>query len=177
MTDCKVCAHPRALEIMQRVFAGSLTYTQAAKELHLPIPTVWNCFKEHWQTEITEDKIILKMKQAKTTEDYVEILKDLIERFITRLNTAMGQPVTAYNDRAVTTLSKELRSLMRDILEFQGKLRVGPLVQLTVLQAQFTKLTSLIFSDFCAECQMKLLKAIPELKEALTIDEARKVNT
>lgn len=166
MVQCKVCTHPRAFEVMQKVFTGALTYTQAAKELQLPVPTVWNCFKEHWQTEITEDKITLKMKKAKTVEDYVGILKELFEEFIKRTKNAMQQPMTAYNDRAVTTLTKELRAIMRDILEFEGKLRVGPLIQLTVLQAQMTKLTSVLFSELCPVCQQKLLKVIPELQEA-----------
>jgi len=124
MVNCKVCDHPRALEIMQQVYAGKITYVEAARELDLPIPTVWNCFKEHWQ--ITDQG--LEQKQAKSTEDYVAVLKELIEKFITRLSAAMALPVSSYNDAAVTRLSKELRGLMRDILEFEGKLRTGTLV-------------------------------------------------
>lgn len=161
---------------MQKVFAGNLTYVEAAKELQLPTSTVWNCFKEHWQTEINEDKVTLRMKQAKTTGDYVDILKELLEKFIIRINSAMGQPVTAYNDQAITKLSKELREMMRSILEFEGKLKTGPMIQLTVLQTQMTKLTSILFSQTCPECQAKLLKNLPDLmKEEPNTESAREI--
>jgi len=150
---------------MQKVFAGNLTYVQAAKALDLPIPTVWKCFKEHWETIITEGEVAIKLKDAKTTEDYVEILKGLIDKFITRLDQALGQPASTYTDAALTRLSKELRGMMRDILEFEGKLKVTPLIQLTTLQVQMTKLTSVLFSQLCPECQRQLLKVLPELQE------------
>lgn len=170
MTECKVCNHPDALRIMQKVFAGDLTYVQAAKELNLPIPTVWKCFKEHWETIITEGSVAIKLKEAKTTGDYVEILKGLIDKFIVRLDKAIGLPASTYTDAALTRLSKELRGMMRDILEFEGKLKVTPLIQLTVLQTQMTKLTSVLFSELCPECQKQLLKVLPELQEPPRVD-------
>ncbi|KXH76261.1 MAG: hypothetical protein AM326_03105 [Candidatus Thorarchaeota archaeon SMTZ-45] len=165
MGDCKVCNHPRATEIMQKVFAGEMNYTDAAKEFNIPVPTVWNCFKEHWQQEITDKGVALTLKDVKNPDDFVTVLKGFIAKLIKQVDDAMGQPANTYNATAVTKLSKELREMMRDILEFEGKLKTGPLVQLNVLQTQFTKLTSVIFSEMCSECQAKLLKVLPELTE------------
>lgn len=164
MVDCKVCQHPLAFSIMTKVFAGEMTYLAAAKELDLPVPTVWHCFAEHWQVEATDNGTVLKpVEQLETVEDFTNYLKILLKRFITRINSAMQLSVSAYNESAVTKLSAEFRALMRDILEFEGKLKTAPLVQLNILQAQMTKLTAFLFSELCETDRAKLLKAIPEL--------------
>lgn len=164
MPDCTVCAHPRAFEIMAKVFKGELTYVEAAKILRLPTSTVWHCFSEHWAVETDGEHVSLKaVQQAETVEDFVGLLRKSIKKFIQRLNSAMEMPVSAYNESAVTRLSAELRALMRDILEFEGKLKGAPLVQLNVLQVQMTKLTAFLFSELCPADREKLMKALPEL--------------
>ena len=162
--SCQVCEHPKAFEIMSRVFSGDLTYVTAARMMNIPASTVWHCFANHWQVEASDGVVTLKaVAQLETTDDFVKRLRETLKRFILRLDQAMDMPVSAYNESAVTRLSAELRALMRDILEFEGKLRAAPLVQLNVLQVQFNKLTSLIFSEFCEADREKLMKAIPEL--------------
>lgn len=162
--SCEVCKHPRAAEVMMRVFAGDLTYVDAASALRLPVPTVWHCMKEHWQAERQGDRIILKeVTEAKTTEDFVGLMRKSVQRFIGRLDQAMGLPVSAYNEGAVTKLSAELRALMRDILEFEGKLQSAPLIQLSLIQVQMHKLTSFLFSALCDADREKLMKVLPEL--------------
>lgn len=164
MTDCTVCNHPRAFEIMAKVFAGDLTYVEASKVLQIPTPTVFHCFANHWTIEADGDKVTLKaVQQAETVEDFVTLLRKSIKNFIRRLNQAMEMPVSAYNETAVTKLSAELRALMRDILEFEGKLKTAPMVQLTILQLQMTKLTAFLFSELCPGDREKLMKVLPEL--------------
>jgi len=149
---------------MSKVFAGNLTYVEAAKELRLPTSTVWHCFSEHWSVEAEGEKVTLRLlQQAETTEDFVTLLRKSIKKFILRLETAMEMPVTSYNEGAITKLSAELRALMRDILEFEGKLKSTPLIQLNVLQVQLQKLTSFLFSELCEGDRQKLLKILPEL--------------
>ena len=166
---CPICEHPRAQEMMGKVFAGTQNYVDAAKELNVSSETVWKCFNEHWETEEDSGKVTMRaIKEAKTTDDFVELLRRTLQRFIKRLNSAMEMPVSAYNESAVTRLSAELRAIMRDVLEFEGKLHSAPLVQLNIIQMQMTKLTSFMFSELCEEDRKKLIKILPELGEVKT---------
>jgi len=153
---------------MAKVFAGDLTYVEAAKIFQLPTSTVWHCFANHWEVQHDNGRVSLKaVEQAETVEDFVGLLRKSIKQFIARLNNAMDLPVSAYNESAVTRLSAELRALMRDILEFEGKLRTAPLVQLNLLQIQLTKLTDFLVRDLCETDREKLMKALPELLEGM----------
>jgi len=155
---------------MLKVFSGDLTYVQAAEIFRMPATTVWNCMKDHWQVEREGNQVVLReVKEAKTTEDFVELLRKSVQKFISRLTSAMELPVSAYNEGAVTKLSAELRALMRDILEFEGKLQTAPTIQLTIVQTQMTKLTSFLFSSLCDTDREKLMKALPELMKAESI--------
>jgi hypothetical protein len=152
---------------MTKVFQGKMTYVEAAKELGLPQSTVWHCFTTHWEVVSTEEGVALRLKQAHEMDDFVSILKEHIMLFINRLNEAKKLPVSSYNERAVTQLSSELRAIMRDILEFQGKIKTGVLVQLNIMQLQMTKLTSFLLSELCEDDRQKLMKALPQIiKEA-----------
>jgi len=163
---CSVCEHPNAFGVMKRVFSGELTYVQAAKELNRPTEEVWTCFREHWQMESSDGVVTLRaLKEAESVEDYVALLKKTLRKFITRLSEALSLPISAYNETAITKLSTEQRSLMRDILEFEGKLRSTPVIQLNILQIQMSKLTSFLFSELCEADQQKLLRALPELQQ------------
>jgi len=155
--------HPKAFEVMTSVFQGKMTYIDAAKALDLPQSTVWHCFTTHWEVVSTEEGVALRLKKAQETGDFVSILKEHIMLFIERLKEARRLPVSSYNERAVTQLSAELRALMRDILEFEGKLKVGALVQLNVMQLQMSKLTSFLLSELCEDDRQKLLKALPQI--------------
>jgi len=148
---------------MTKVFQGKLTYIEAARELNLPQSTVWHCFTTHWEVVSTEEGVALRLKQAQDVDDYISILKEHIGMMIERLRTAKSLPVSSFNERAVTQLSSELRALMRDTLEFQGKLKVGALVQLNVMQLQMTKLTSFLLSELCEDDRQKLIKALPQI--------------
>ena len=162
---CKVCNHPRSRELMAKVYSGEITYADAAKEMDIPQPTVWACFKNHWKDISTEEGLQLQLKDAKSVDEYIEILKQTIGIFTDRLLEASGTnlPFDLSNERALTTLSKEARGLMRDILEFQGKLTTGIHVQYNILNLQFTQLTSFLFSELCPADKAKLLAKLPEL--------------
>lgn len=162
-TDCKVCTHPRAFEIMTKVFQGNLTYVDAAQELNLPKPTVWNCFAHHWEVVNEAEGVSLRLKDAQTPDDFIDILKSNIRLFIKRLESTKTLPISALNERAITSLSKELRGHMRDILEFEGKLTTGAFVQFNILQVQMTKLTSFLLSELCEVDRQKLLTALPTI--------------
>jgi len=148
---------------MTKVFQGHLTYVEAAQELNIPKPTVWNCFTHHWEVVSKEEGVVLRLKEAQTPDDFIELLKNNIRLFIQRLEKAKQLPVSALNERAITSLSKELRGHMRDILEFEGKLKTGTFVQFNVLQLQMTKLNSFLLSELCEVDRQKLLRALPEI--------------
>ena len=160
---CKVCSHPRAFEIMSKVFNGTIGYVEASQELDLPQRTVWHCFANHWQMETTENGVTLQLKRAETTDDYVSLLNGMIKRFIAKLDLALKEEITPANVGSMTKLSTECRSLMHDILEFQGKLKSAPLIQLNIMQVQMTKLTSWLLTNLSPEDIVRLEKAIPEL--------------
>jgi len=162
--DCKVCKHPKALQVMRKVFAGEMTYVEAAKELELPTSTVFHCFSNHWEMEATADSVIMRLKEAKTVDDYVEVLKVILEKLIGQLKHELDKPGSAINQSAITRVIQEVRRTMRDVLEFEGQLKSGPLIQLTVLETQFTKLTSVLFTELCPKCRAKLLEVLPELE-------------
>jgi len=164
---CQVCEHPKAFEIMSRVFNGDMTYIEASRLMNIPSSTVWHCFANHWQVEASNGKVSMHAAaKLETTEDFVRHLRTLLKRFIDRVEQAMELNVSAYNESAVTRLSAELRALMRDILEFEGKLQSAPLVQINFLQLQITKLTSFLFAELCPTDREKLMKALPELMKA-----------
>jgi len=162
-----------AFSVMSRVFKGDLTYTDAAKELDLPAPTVWHCFTNHWKVEYEDEKIIIKLKEAEESGDYLIILKTLVMRFEARVLEALKLPIAAYNERAVTSLSGELRALMRDILEYECKIQTGAFVQLTIIQTQMTKLTGFLLSTLCADDRQRLAKFLEELQAAEHIEPPR----
>lgn len=158
---------------MSKVFAGDMTYVEAARLMALPVPTVWHCFAEHWRIESTEQGVALKpVEQLETIEDFVSRLRILLKRFIQRLEEAMKLSIAAYNETAVTRLSAEMRALMRDILAFEGKLQTAPIVQLNILQVQQTKLTSWLFTELCRMDREKLLASLPELMTSESVRKA-----
>jgi hypothetical protein len=152
---------------MLQVYKGELTYVKAAQMMGLETPTVWRCFREHWEEISTEEGIKLRLKQATDIDEYVAVLKDTIHIFTERLANAASTdlPFGLQNERALTTLSKESRELMRDILEFEGKLKTGVNIQYNILNIKFTKLTAFLFSELCEADRAKLLVAIPGLLE------------
>ena len=162
---------------MSAVFDGKMTYVEAATQLDLPTDAVWKCFANHWQIETSDDGVAIALREAKGTDDYVDILNGMIKKFIKKLDVALRQEVTPMNVGAMTKLSAECRGLMRDILEFQGKLQQGPLVQLTVLQMHMTKLTNWLVSNLQPEDVEKLMKAIPELMVSNERTQAVAVNS
>lgn len=168
MTKCEVCNHPRAHAIMRKVFAGEMTYIEAAQELSLPKSTVFHCFSHHWEMEAKEDAITMRLKTAETVDDYVSILKDILHKLINHLTNEMLIQGAQINASDVTRVTQEVRRAMRDVLEFEGKLKTGPMIQLTVLQTQFTKLMSVLFTELCDNCRNKLLEALPELEAEST---------
>lgn len=164
MTDCEVCTHPHAHEVMAKVFQGVATYVDAARMLNLAPELVWKCFANHWEAQVNNGAVTLKaIDDADNIEDFVVLLRKAIRHFIDRLNEALQLPVSPYNEGAVTKLSAELRALMRDILEFQGKLQSAPAIQLTIIQMQMTKLTAFLTTELCDSDKEKLLKILPEL--------------
>jgi len=172
---CKVCSHPKAFEVMSKVFNGDLTYVDAAKRLDMDSRTVWNCFANHWQMQATEEGVTLQLREAKGTDDYVDILDGMIKRFIKKLDIALKQEVTPMNVGAMTKLSTECRSLMRDILDFQGKLKSAPLIQLNIMQIQMTKLTNWLLANLEPPEVQKLLSALPGMM--ISEDELTKAPT
>jgi hypothetical protein len=150
---------------MSRVFAGDLTYVEAAKLFNLPSEVVFACFTNHWQMESSETGISLKpIPPLETSDDFVAHLRGLLKKFTKRLDEAMKTlEISAYNESAVTRLSAELRACMRDILEFEGKLKSAPVIQLNYLQVQMTNLTSFLFSELCEHDRQKLMERLPEL--------------
>lgn len=148
---------------MAKVFDGSLAYTDAAKKLNLPTDAVWKCFANHWQVRSTDTGVTLELREDTDTDDYIAVFKGMIKRLVSKLDQALRQEFTPMNVGATTKLSAECRSLMRDILEFQGKLQQGPLVQLNIMQVQMTKLTNWIVGNLPQEQVERLLKALPEL--------------
>ena len=151
---------------MSKVFDGKLTYVEAAHVLQLPVRDVWKCFAEHWKMITTESGVTLQLREAEGTDDYVDILNGLIKKFIKKLDSALGMDVTPMNVGAMTKLSSECRGLMRDILEFQGKLKGTPLVQLNVMQVQMTKLTNWLVKNLRPEEVEMLMKAMPGLMQS-----------
>jgi len=152
---------------MAKAFSGEWTYVDVAKELGVTPEEAFACFSEHWSVEADGEKVTMKaVKEAETVDDFIVLLKKTLKKFIKRLDTAMDLPTTAFNESAVTRLSAGLRAIMRDILEFDGKLKATPLVQLNIMQVQMTKLTSFMFSELCETDRQKLLKILPELQEA-----------
>lgn len=162
-TDCSVCNHPKAYELMTKVFRGKLTYVDAAKEMGLPNSTVWKCFTTHWEAVGEEEELKVQLKKASEAGDFVTILRKNVELFISRLDQAKVMPVSSFNERAVTQLSSELRGIMRDVLEFEGKLKVGTLVQLNIMHIQMTKLTEYLLTNLCEEDKKKLVSALPQI--------------
>jgi hypothetical protein len=162
-SDCSVCNHPKSFELMTKVFQGKMNYIDAAREMNLPYQTVWKCFTSHWETISDEEGLKIQLKKATEAGDFVTILRKNIELFINRLDQAKTMPVSSYNEGAVTKLSSELRGIMRDILEFEGKLKTGTIIQLNIMQVQMTKLTEFLLSNLCEEDKQKLIIALPQI--------------
>jgi len=162
---CKVCNHPRSKELMAKVFSGEMTYAMAAKTLDMPMQTVWACCKNHWKELSAEEDLRLRLKDSTSVDEYIDVLKASIDIFVERLTNATQTdlPFDLQNERALAADSKEIRGLMRDILEFQGKLTTGIHVQYNILNLRFTALTSFLFSELCEIDKKKLLAKLPEL--------------
>jgi len=160
---CEVCSHPRALAVMSEVFKGTMTYIEAAKKLDLPADAVWKCFANHWQIQTKDNEVILQLRKAEDMDDYVTILNELMPKFIEKLNTIIGMDNSPSTVNSMTKLSSECRGLMRDILEFQGKIGQSPLIQLNVLQVQMMQLTNWLINNLNPEDARRLMKALPEL--------------
>jgi hypothetical protein len=148
---------------MTKVFQGKLTYVDAARVMDIPVPTVWKCFTTHWEVVSTEEGVRVQLKKAYEVGDFVKILKEHMQLFINRLEQAKELPVSSFNERAVTALSNECRSIMRDILEFEGKLKVGAIIQLSIVQIQMTKITSWLLTELCETDRQKLQIALPQI--------------
>jgi hypothetical protein len=165
---CKVCENPKAIALVQKVYLGKMTYVEAAKELNLPKPTVWNCFNKHYDIQTEGEKVRIMLKEADgDVGEFVNIIRDQMEMLLQRLADANDGtlPFDPRTEKALVSLTKEIRGIMRDILEFQGKLTKGIHVKYQVLSLQFNNLTSFLFSNLCEEDRKKLLIALPELKK------------
>ena len=170
-SDCEICQDPRAFDTMQKVYKGVLTYAQAAEHLGKPLPTVWKCFKEHWEAgSDSEGKVQIKVKEAKDAEGFVSILRASMDRLIKTLEELMLSGRTDPGSvKAIVAMHGEVRATMRSILEFEGQLKTGLSVQINVLNLQLTKLTSWCLQNLSEEDQMKLATALPSIMQDTTL--------
>jgi hypothetical protein len=152
-----------AYGIMTEVYQGHMNYVEAAKKLGLDAQKVWNCFANHWDVVMEDEKLHIKLKEAVGADDYVSILKDQVKFFLDRLEQAKKSTLS-FNpgtEKSLVMLCQEMRNCMKDILTFEGKLNTGVIIQYNIINIQMTKLTMFLLSNLCEEDKKKLTEALP----------------
>ena len=159
---CKLCRHERINEIESLVRASKLTMPDAARELSCTYQEVWKHFNNCLKAPGNEEEF----------EKYLKILRELVDRLNTRVEDIEGTPTNLITVRMLTSLTKEMRGVIRDLGALEGRLQTGTLIQLTNVTIKYEKLTNILFSSLCDKCRGNLITEL-EAMEPINLEAMR----
>lgn len=152
---CKLDNHPDILDVETSVKGGVMTITQAARELDCSYQEAWRHFKECLQVPVEQIEF----------EGYLAILRELVIKMKKRVDSLALTPTNPSSIKMLTSLVKEIRGLVGNLAELEGRLSRSPILQLTQINVKFQKLTSFMFSTLCNECKLKLTNQLEDMEK------------
>lgn len=152
---CKVCKHPRVAEIEALVRANKLTIQDASRELGCSYQEAWAHFNRCLAEPANADQF---------AQDLI-LLRELVFKLNDRVNDLEDTPTTKISVNMLTSLTREIRGLIRDLGALEGRLQSGTLIQLNQVNVKFEKLTSIMFSSLCDKCRGSLISELEKLEK------------
>jgi len=146
---CAVCNHPKANEILAKLYDEKITLEDAARELGVSPKTLWRHLKYH----VTDSDVVdREIDPLKLLEELTLLLKE-------RLDALKGTKKGVYvHERMIAMLVREIRETLMDIEKLSGRLQAAPLIQLQQINVQYEKLLAFITTELCEECRKKVIR-------------------
>lgn len=159
---CKLDNHPKIAEVERSVKEGVMTITEAARELDSTYQETWKHFKECVKAPVENLEF----------EGYLAIMRELILKMKTRVDSLESTPTNAVSVKMLTSLVREIRGLVGNLAELEGRFQRSPLLQLTQINVKFEKLTAFMFTSLCDDCKLKLASQLEQM-EPLKLEDHR----
>ena len=159
---CKLDNHPDIVDVETSVKGGVMTITEAARELDCSYQEAWRHFKECVKAPVEQIEY----------EGYMTILRELVMKMKNRVDSLTLTPTNPSSVKMLTSLVKEIRGLVGNLAELEGRLSRSPMLQLTQINVRYNKLTAFMFSTLCTECKLKLANQL-EQTETIKLEDYR----
>lgn len=159
---CKLDNHLDIVGVETSVNGGVMTITEAARELDCSYQEAWRHFKDCVKAPVEQIE----------HEGYLTILRELVMKMKSRFDDLDLTPTNPASVKMVTTLVKEIRGLVNNLAELEGRMSRSPLLQLTQINVKYNQLTSFMFSSLCTECKLKLVNQL-ENAEQIKLEDYR----
>ena len=128
---------------------GKTTMEEAAREVGEPLSDVRRHFVE-----------CIKQDDDSEFDEYMHIMKDLVISMNLRVAELEGLPTNLPNVKMVTGLVREIRGLIKDLAELEGRLQRSPMIQYNMVTMQYESLTKFLFEHLCDECKLSVGKQL-----------------
>ena len=152
---CKLDNHPGIVDVETSVKEGTMTITEAARELDCSYQEAWKHFKECLEVPVEQIEF----------DGYLAILRELVIKLKTRVDSLDLTPTNPSSVKMITALVHQLRGLVGNLAELEGRLSRSPMLQLTQINIKYNKLTAFMFSNLCDDCKLKLADQLEHMEK------------
>jgi len=149
MPRCRICNDLRAIDVLAKVWNGSLSLREAAKELNVSYPMLWHHVRFHETAQ---------SGQKPTRTDTLEILEEITNILKQRLDEMKNLPIGPIHERMLTQNIEVLRRTLMDLERLTGRLRAAPLIQLQQVTIHYEALLSFLTTELCESCKLRIMQ-------------------
>ena len=160
---CSLCNNTNIGDIERLVHSNEMSMNEAAHELDCTYQDAWKHF----------NKCLVPVENSEQFEMYLGMMRDIVLKLNTRVESLEKVPTDLISVKMITSLTKELRGMIRDLGSLEGRIQSSPLIQLNQVTIKYSKLTSLMFSALCPECQLKLADGLDKIEQAPDLENYR----
>lgn len=160
LMPCKICEDPEGQRLIEAIAEGKISITDAAKKLGVTFADFEIHIKNHM-----EEKPLPRPRLEEGEIDIGRTLRETLRLLKARVSVFMQTEVTPENERMLTALVKEVRGLVMNIAELEGKLSGQPLIELKTIKMQFNDLTGFMITELCPVCKAKIQNRLEEMAE------------
>lgn len=155
---CSLDNHKDISAVEDAVKAGTMTIQEASIELDASYQETWRHFKDCVQVPVEQIEF----------EGYLAIMRELVLKLKNRVDELDTTPTNLSSVKMVTALVQQIRGLISNLAELEGRLQRSPMLKLTQINVKYNQLTSFMFSELCEICKLKLstrLEELPQLED------------
>jgi len=156
--------HPSKDKVLTAFMSGIMSYERAAKALGVLPGELF----EYTKAALTsyEDRDLLHA----TSSDLIAVLRSSTVQIRRHAKDWMALPAHASNLKNVVSISRELRALIKDIVELEKTIKESDRIELQNAEMYLSSMSNFLTTGLCAECQLKAIDFLQEKHARQDVD-------